>query len=88
MQRVWYVWFKFSRPPASYATYTVQLFITTCFVQTKTKALAKADQITAHVGYAKEILDDDLLEEFYQENICYSTFGTWTLDIHIDSSFV
>ena len=40
------------------------------------------------MGYAKEILDDDLLEEFYQENICYSTFGTWTMDIHLGSSFM
>jgi hypothetical protein len=31
------------------------------------KALKKAAQITAHVGYAEEILDDDLMDEFYQE---------------------
>ena len=36
-------------------------------VQTKEKALKKADQMTPHVGYAKEILDDELIQQFYQE---------------------
>lgn len=34
--------------------------------ETKAKALKKADQITPHVGYAREILDDNLIDEFYQ----------------------
>ena len=36
-------------------------------VQTKEKALKKTDQMTPHVGYAKEILDDELIQQFYQE---------------------
>ena len=32
---------------------------------TRAKAHKKADQITSHVGYAKEILDDGLITEFY-----------------------
>ena len=36
-------------------------------IQTKEKALKKADQMTPHVGYAKEILDDELIQQFYQE---------------------
>merc|ERR1712130_930372 len=32
---------------------------------TRAKAHLKADQMTPHVAYAKEILDDDLINEFY-----------------------
>eukprot|EP00092_Neocalanus_flemingeri_P076808 GFUD01095301.1.p1 GENE.GFUD01095301.1~~GFUD01095301.1.p1 ORF type:complete len:774 (+),score=162.06 GFUD01095301.1:198-2519(+) len=34
--------------------------------KTKARAQTKADQITPHIAYAKEILDDDLINEFYQ----------------------
>lgn len=34
--------------------------------KTKTRALKKADQITPHIAYAKEILDDKLINEFYE----------------------
>jgi len=34
--------------------------------ETKSKAQKKADQITPHIGYAKEILDDKLINEFYK----------------------
>ena len=35
--------------------------------KTKAKALEKADKITPHVAYAKEILNDDLVNEFYDD---------------------
>jgi len=34
--------------------------------KTKSRAQKKADQITPHIAYAKEILDDKLINEFYQ----------------------
>ena len=34
--------------------------------KTKTRAQKKADQITPHIAYAKEILDDKLINEFYE----------------------
>merc|ERR1711971_92082 len=34
--------------------------------KTKARALKKADQITPHIAYAKEILDDKLINEFYE----------------------
>ena len=34
--------------------------------KTKTRALEKAEQITPHIGYAKEILNNKLIEEFYE----------------------
>jgi len=33
---------------------------------TKKKAHVKVDKMTPHIGYAKEILDDNLVNEFYQ----------------------
>ena len=33
---------------------------------TKVRAQKKADQITPHIGYANEILDDNLINEFYK----------------------
>merc|ERR1712106_277567 len=40
----------------------------TTWMDSKTKARAqkKADQITPHIAYAKEILDDNLINEFYE----------------------
>jgi len=34
--------------------------------KTKARAQKKADQITPHIAYAKEILDDNLMNEFYE----------------------
>ena len=35
--------------------------------KTKTRALEKAEQITPHIAYAKEILNNKLIEEFYED---------------------
>merc|ERR1711971_1238337 len=34
--------------------------------RTRAKALEKADKITPHIAYAEEILDDELLSEYYE----------------------